>query len=71
MEKPAKKVEKYYNYIGGQWVESSSGEWFENINPADTSDVIGIFPKSNAEDVNRAVQAAAEAADRWRKTPAP
>ncbi len=70
-EKVVKKVETYYNYIGGQWVESTSGDWFENINPADTSDVIGIFPRSNAEDISRAVQAAAEAADRWRRTPAP
>jgi aldehyde dehydrogenase (NAD+) len=70
-QKAISKVETYYNYIGGQWVESVSGDWFENINPADKSDVIGIFPKSNAEDVNRAVQAAAEAADRWRRTPAP
>lgn len=69
--KAQSSAQRYYNYIGGEWVESSSGEWFENINPADTSDVIGIFPKSNAEDVNRAVAAAAEAAVRWRRTPAP
>lgn len=69
--KAQSSAQRYYNYIGGEWVESSSGEWFENINPADTSDVIGIFPKSNAEDVNRAVAAAAEAAVGWRRTPAP
>jgi acyl-CoA reductase-like NAD-dependent aldehyde dehydrogenase len=61
----------YYNYIGGEWVESSSGEWFDNINPADTTDIIGRFPKSNAEDVNRAVAAAKSVATRWRRTPAP
>lgn len=65
------KVETYKNYIGGEWVKSSSGEYFENLNPADTSEVVGRFPKSNAEDVNAAVAAAKDAATRWRRTPAP
>ena len=65
------KTEKYYNYIGGEWTKSASGEYFENINPADTSDVVGRFPLSNEEDVNRAVEAAKNAATRWRRTPAP
>ena len=64
-------TKKYYNYIGGEWVKSSSGEWFDNVNPADTSDIIGRFPKSNAEDVNSAVAAAKSAAAKWRHTPAP
>ena len=62
---------KYFNYIGGEWVKSSSGEWFDNVNPADTDDIVGRFPKSNAEDVNMAVAAAKEAANKWRLTPAP
>ncbi len=65
------KTATYQNYIGGEWVKSSSGEWFENVNPADTSDVVGRFPKSNAEDINAAVEAAKTAATRWRRTPAP
>ncbi len=69
--KSKRSAKKYHNYIGGEWVKSSSGEWFDNINPADTSDVVGRFPKSNAEDVNNAVTAAKEAATRWRRTPAP
>ncbi len=69
--KSKQSVKKYYNYIGGEWVKSSSGEWFDNVNPADTSDVIGRFPKSNDADVNSAVEAAREAATRWRRTPAP
>lgn len=64
-------VKKYSNYINGEWVKSSSGEWFDNVNPADTSDVVGRFPSSNAEDVNAAVAAAKSAAKRWRLTPAP
>jgi aldehyde dehydrogenase (NAD+) len=61
----------YHNYIGGEWKPSRSGEYFENTNPADTNDVIGRFPLSNAEDVNDAVEAARNAATRWRRTPAP
>jgi aldehyde dehydrogenase (NAD+) len=61
----------YHNYIGGEWVKSSSGEWFDNVNPADTTDVVGRFPKSNEDDVNLAVEAAKTAATRWRRTPAP
>ena len=64
-------VKKYLNYIGGEWVKSSSGEWFDNVNPADTDDVVGRFPASNSDDVDRAVEAAASAATRWRRTPAP
>ncbi len=65
------EIKKYKNYIGGEWVKSSSNDWFDNVNPADTTDVIGRFPASNAEDVNAAVAAAGEAATRWRRTPAP
>ncbi len=64
-------VKKYSNYIGGEWVKSSSGEWFDNVNPADNTDTIGRFPLSNEDDVNRAVAAAKDAATRWRRTPAP
>ena len=64
-------VKTYQNYIGGKWVPSESGEVFENINPADTDDVIGRFPLSTSADVNDAVNAAQAAFDGWRKTPAP
>ena len=70
-QKTRKSVKKYHNYIGGEWVKSSSGEWFDNVNPADNSDIVGRFPKSNADDVNKAVLAAKNAATRWRRTPAP
>ncbi|UCD93405.1 MAG: aldehyde dehydrogenase family protein [Candidatus Zixiibacteriota bacterium] len=65
------EVIRYKNYIGGQWVESRSGETFENRNPANTDDVVGIFQKSNANDVNEAVAAAKEAFNKWRLVPAP
>src|SRR5947207_2640876 len=40
------QTKTYYNYIGGEWVRASSGEFFENFNPADTRDVVGRFPVS-------------------------
>ena len=64
-------VKTYQNYIGGKWIPSESGEVFENINPADTDDVIGRFPSSTSADVNAAVNAAQGAFDGWRNTPAP
>lgn len=69
--KETKKTKTYKNYIGGEWVKSASGEWFDNVNPADTTDVVGRFPKSNKEDVDNAVAAAKESSRRWRRTPAP
>ena len=64
-------ITKFKNYINGEWVKPSSGEWFDNVNPADTTDIVGRFPESNAEDVGAAVEAAKNAATRWRRTPAP
>ncbi len=64
-------VKKYPNYVGGEWVASQSGEWFEDVNPADTRDLVGQFHGSTREDVEGAVGAAKTAADRWRRLPAP
>ena len=61
----------FKNYINGKWVASNTGKTFENINPADTGDVLGVFQKSDASDVKDAVDAAAEAFKSWRLTPAP
>src|SRR4051812_22207476 len=60
----------FQNYIGGEWVDSASGETFESTSPA-TGESIGIFPKSTAEDVDRAVAAAKAAFEDWRLVPAP
>ena len=61
----------YKNLIGGDWVEARSGQTFEDENPANHKDVVGIFPRSNKDDVNDAVNAAKKAFDGWRLTPAP
>jgi alpha-ketoglutaric semialdehyde dehydrogenase len=61
----------YKNLIDGEWVEASTGETFENRNPADTRDVVGIFQKSGTPDVDAAVDAAKRAFKKWRLVPAP
>src|SRR6516162_597677 len=61
----------YKNFIDGEWVESTTGETFENRNPADTRDVVGIFQKSGKADVDAAVEAAKRAFAKWRLVPAP
>ncbi len=61
----------FKNYINGEWKESSSGETFDNINPANHRQVLGRFQKSNKKDVKEAVAAATAALKSWRSFPAP
>jgi aldehyde dehydrogenase (NAD+) len=61
----------FKNYIDGNWVDAKSGKTFENRNPANRLDLIGIFPASGAEDVDEAVRAAKKAFAGWRLVPAP
>jgi acyl-CoA reductase-like NAD-dependent aldehyde dehydrogenase len=59
------------NLIGGAYRPSGSGRTFESRNPAHRDDVVGVFPRSDAADVDAAVAAARAAFDDWRRTPAP
>jgi len=61
----------YKNFINGEWKEAKSGEAYENRNPANTDELIGMFASSGAEDVDAAVEAANAAYNPWRLTPAP
>src|SRR5271156_2087846 len=61
----------YKNFIDGEWVEASTGQTFEDRNPADTRDVVGIFQRSGKADVEAAIAAAKRAFARWRLIPAP
>ena len=58
---------RYGNYIGGEFVAPLSGQYFSNTSPVDGS-VIGEFPRSNAADINKALDAAHAAADAWGRT---
>ncbi|WP_341782434.1 acetaldehyde dehydrogenase ExaC [Ectopseudomonas mendocina] len=58
---------RYGNYIGGEFVAPLSGQYFSNTSPVDGS-VIGEFPRSNAADIDKALDAAHAAADAWGRT---
>src|SRR5215472_2745245 len=64
-------VETQSNFIGGKWVPAASGQTFEDRNPADRDEIVGLFPKSGKADVDAAVAAAKKAFPVWRDTPAP
>ncbi|MGH9557425.1 MAG: aldehyde dehydrogenase family protein, partial [Terriglobales bacterium] len=61
----------YKNFIAGKWAEARTGKTYQNLNPADTRDVVGIFQRSSKEDVDAAVAAAKTAFETWRLVPAP
>jgi aldehyde dehydrogenase (NAD+) len=62
---------EFKNVIGGREVDSHTGKTFRNINPADREEVLGIFPDSDAADVDDAVKCAKQSFYDWRSTPAP
>ena len=61
----------FKNYINGEWVPARSGKAIEDRNPANTDELVGMFPASTTEDVNLAIDAAKGAYEKWRLTPAP
>ena len=58
------------NFVGGEWRESS-GRRVQDLNPADTSEVVAEAPASTAPEAAEAVAAAERAFEGWRNTPAP
>jgi aldehyde dehydrogenase (NAD+) len=64
-------AEEFSNYIGGEWRSAQAGKSFENRNPANHNDLIGIFPASGQAEVEQAVAAAKKAFAAWRLVPAP
>jgi len=61
----------YKNFIDGEWVDANGGKAYENRNPANTDELVGMFVSSGAEDVEAAVDAAKDAYKSWRLVPAP
>ncbi len=64
-------MKEYKNFIGGKLLDSKSGRTFENRNPANWDEVVGIFPKSNMDDLNMAVEVAKKAYKKWCAVPWP
>ncbi|HEY7935956.1 MAG TPA: gamma-aminobutyraldehyde dehydrogenase [Candidatus Limnocylindrales bacterium] len=61
------KTRTYQQFIGGEWVDSASGQTLAVENPAN-GEVIGHVQASGPEDVDRAVKAAAKAFQTWQHT---
>lgn len=62
-------MEKILNYINGVLTEPFSGNFFDNINPAEGK-VYSLIPDSGRQDVNQAVEAAKRAFVKWSVIPA-
>ncbi len=61
------RVQTYQQLIGGSFVDAADGRTAEVINPANDKPIANV-PASSAEDVDRAVNAAATAFESWKKT---
>jgi aldehyde dehydrogenase len=66
---PIEFKSRYANYIGGKWVAPMEGRYFENITPV-TGKPFCEIPRSTAEDIERALDAAHAAKHAWGKTSA-
>ncbi|MEL6340153.1 MAG: aldehyde dehydrogenase family protein, partial [Myxococcota bacterium] len=55
---------RYGNFIGGEFVPPAKGNYFENISPV-TGRAFCEIPRSTAEDIEKALDAAHGAADAW------
>ena len=64
------RFEEYGLFIGGKWATPAKAKRFETANPA-TREPVGSFVAGTADDVRRAVGAAAKAFPGWKETPAP
>ena len=58
---------RYENFIGGNWVPPVLGRYFENISPVNGK-VFCEIPRSSAEDIELALDAAHAAKDAWGRT---
>ncbi len=67
---PGSKItfkKRYANYIGGKWVDPVGGKYFENVTPV-TGKVFCEVPRSDAQDIEKALDAAHAAKDAWGRT---
>ena len=58
---------RYGNFINGEFVEPVNGQYFTNLSPVN-GQPIAEFPRSDAADIEKALDAAHAAADAWGKT---
>jgi len=55
----------YQNFIGGEWAAAKSGQSYQNVNPADTREVVAEYPASTKDDAVAAIDAAKKAYPGW------
>lgn len=63
------QIEEFRNHIGGEWTAAVGRKTFDDVNPADTRDIVGRFQASSSADAQAAVDAAALSFANWRATP--
>jgi len=63
--------QSFSNFIGGEWAAAASGQTFETRNPADTDEVVGVYPRCGADETRAAIDAARVAQPVWAAVPAP
>ena len=68
VEKPKFK-DQYENFIGGKWTSPVKGQYFDNVSPVDGANFTRI-PRSTSEDIEKAIDAAWEAAPEWNNSAA-
>lgn len=61
-------MQEHKLYINGEYVDSTSSEWIEILNPA-TEEVISKIPNGTKEDADKAIDAAFEGQKEWEKVP--
>lgn len=62
------KPDIFANYINGEWI---GGDTFENRNPANTDELVGLFVRGSASDIEAAAEAAQAALPSWSSLPGP
>ena len=61
--------DRFKNFVDGSWVDSANGATFDDINPANKTDLLGSFPRSDHRDVDRAMEAARTGFPGWSRCP--
>jgi acyl-CoA reductase-like NAD-dependent aldehyde dehydrogenase len=58
-------MKKNLNFIGGEWVPARSGQTYQNVNPADTTEIVAEYPVSGKQEAVDAIAAAGAAFPKW------
>jgi acyl-CoA reductase-like NAD-dependent aldehyde dehydrogenase len=64
-------ADRFKNLIDGKRVDAAAGGVFDDTNPANRSEILGAFPRSDYRDADRAVEVARAARGVWGEVPSP